>query len=70
MKSEDIRKLNVDEIKIKLEETRKEYMLLRFQAVSGQLTDTSKVTKIKRLIARYETILREKQASLKTEGEA
>lgn len=70
MKSEEIRKLNVDEIKIKLEETRKEYMLLRFQAVSGQLTDTSKVTKIKRLIARFETILREKQARLKVEGEA
>lgn len=45
-------------------------MLLRFQAISGQLTDTSKVTKSKRVIARMETILREKQLSMKAEGEA
>ena len=70
MKIADIRKLNIDEIKKKLNETRKEYMLLRFQAVSGQLTDTSKIMKIKKLIARFETILREKQLSVKVEGEA
>lgn len=70
MKSEEIRKLGVDDIKQKLDETRKEYMLLRFQIVSGQLTDTSKVGKIKRDIARFETILRERQNSMKVEGEA
>jgi len=70
MKTEEIRKMNEDEIRTKLEETRKEYMLLRFQAVSGQLTDTSKVTKIKREVARMETILREKQLDAKEEGAA
>lgn len=70
MKTEEIRKMNEDEIRTKLEETRKEYMLLRFQAVSGQLTDTSKVTKIKRDVARLETILREKQINVKEEGAA
>ena len=70
MKTEDIRKMNMDEIKSKLEETKKEFMLLRFQAVSGQLTDTSKVTKIKRDVARLETILREKQINVKEEGAA
>lgn len=69
MKSAEVRKLSIEEIKEKLEETRKEYMLLRFQSVSGQLTDTSKITKIKKLIARFETILREKQMS-EMEGEA
>jgi len=69
MNSADVRKLSVDEIKAKLEETRKEFMLLRFQSVSGQLTDTSKITKIKKLIARFETILREKKLS-EMEGEA
>ena len=54
MKSADIRKLSNDEITKKLDETRKEYMLMRFQAVSGQLTDTSKIMKIKRLIALIE----------------
>lgn len=70
MKAVEIRKLSLEEIKAKLDETRKEFMLLRFQAVSGQLTDTSKVTKIKRDVARLETIMREKQGSLKEEGEA
>lgn len=70
MKNAEIRKLSVENIQTKLEETRKEYMLLRFQSVSGQLTDTSKIMKIKRLIARFETILREKQLNAKVEGEA
>ena len=70
MKPVEIRKLSVDEIKKKIEEARKEYMLLRFQAVSGQLTDTTKITNIKRLIARLETILHEKQLGMKVEGDA
>ncbi len=70
MKSGEIRLLSADEIQSKLLETRKEFMLLRFNAVSGQLTDTSKINDIKRLIARLETILREKQLGIHTEGEA
>ncbi len=70
MKSSEIRLLSADEIQSKLLETRKEFMMLRFSAVSGQLTDTSKINNIKRLIARLETILREKQLGIHTEGEA
>jgi len=70
MKSSDIRLMNSDEIQTKLLETRKEFMLLRFQSVSGQLTDTSKINSAKRLIARLETILREKQLGINMEGEA
>jgi len=70
MKAAEIRKLSVEEVKKTLEETRKEHMLLRFQAVSGQLTDTSKLTKIKHDVARLVTILREKQVDVKEEGEA
>ena len=70
MKSSDIRLMNSDEIKSKLLETRKEFMLLRFQSVSGQLMDTSKISNAKRLIARLETILREKQLGINMEGEA
>ena len=68
MKSSDIRLMNSDEIKSKLLETRKEFMLLRFQSVSGQLTDTSKINNAKRLIARLETILHEKQLGINMEG--
>ncbi len=69
MKAADIRKLSIEEIKAKIDETRKELMLLRFQAVSGQLTDTSKITKTKREVGRLETIMREMQLNVKEEGE-
>ena len=70
MKNSEIRLLSADEINLKLVETKKEFMLLRFQAISGQLTDTSKILNVKRLIARFETILREKQLGINIKGEA
>jgi large subunit ribosomal protein L29 len=70
MKVNEIRLMSTEEISTKLEEAKKEFMLLRFQAVSGQLTDTSKIQISKKLIARFETILREKELGINTEGEA
>lgn len=70
MKVSEIRLMAIEEIKSRLLDTRKEYMTLRFQLVSGQLTNTSKLKDIKRLIAQYETILREKQLETEAEGEA
>ena len=43
-------------------------MKLRFQQVTGQLTDTSHLRVLRRDIARMQTILRE-QAAVGTEGE-
>lgn len=68
MNGKEIRSMKIEDIAGKIEETREEFMLLRFQAVSGQLTDTSKINKMKKDIARLETILREKQQE--AEGEA
>lgn len=70
MKSSEIRLMSPEEIKGKLVDARSNYMNLRFQIVSGQLTDTSKLKENRRLIAQYETILREKQLAEKVEGEA
>ena len=70
MKASEIRLMEADEIKSKLLDSRKEYMTMRFQVVSGQLADTSKLKQIKRLIAQYETILKEKQLEKEIEGEA
>ncbi len=61
MKVQDIRKLSADEILAKLSDSREEMMKLRFQQVSGQLTDTSRLRILGRDIARMETILREFQ---------
>jgi len=70
MKVSEIRLMAVEEIRTRLIDTRKDYMNLRFQAVSGQLTDTSKLKEARRLIARYETILNEKLLETEVEGEA
>ena len=47
MKVSEIRLMAIEEIKSRLLDTRKEYMTLRFQLVSGQLTNTSKLKDIK-----------------------
>jgi large subunit ribosomal protein L29 len=61
--------MSSEEIKGKLVDTRNDYMDLRFQVVSGQLQDTSKLKQSRRLIAQYESILREKQLAENVEGE-
>ncbi len=71
MKVQDIRKLSVDEIRAKLSDTREELMKSRFQQITGQLTDTSRLRILGRDIARMETILREAQrAATKNEASA
>jgi len=69
MKSSEIRALNPEEIKSRLSDSREELMKLRFQQVTGQLTDTSRLRIVRRDIARLETILREQTAEA-VEGEA
>ena len=70
MKNSEIRSMGLDDLDSKIVEMRNEYMTLRFQAVSGQLTDTSKLRQTRRLIAKLETIKREKQLEKNAEGEA
>lgn len=59
MKTLEIRKLNAEEIRSKLADLREELMKLRFQQVTGQLTDSSRLRHLRRDIARMETILKE-----------
>ena len=68
-KTSDLRNLKSGEIETKLTDAREELMKLRFQQVTGQLTDTSRLRILRRDIARMETILHE-QATAETEGEA
>ncbi|NCP16208.1 50S ribosomal protein L29 [bacterium] len=70
MKPGEIRKLSSEEIAGKLSDSREELMKLRFQQVSGQLTDTSRLRIMRRDIARLETILRERAGAAVQEGEA
>ena len=61
MKAADIRKMSDAEIEEQLTESRHELMNLRFQSITGQITDTSRFRVVRRDIARLETILRERQ---------
>lgn len=67
MKPSEIRALSANEIEAKITELRQEAMNLRFQDVSGQLTDYTRVREVRKDIARMLTILREME--LKSEGE-
>lgn len=70
MKVSEVRLLSIEELRTKMLDARKEYMNLRFQLVSGQLSDTSKLKQARRQIAQFETILTEKQIKSEAEGEA
>ena len=61
MKTKDVRALQTGEIESKLDDTREELFKLRFQMTTGVLTDTSRLTQLKRDIARLMTVLRERQ---------
>jgi large subunit ribosomal protein L29 len=70
MKPEEIRKMTMEEIRVKLADSREELMKLRFQQVTGQLTDPNRLRQLRRDIARFETILNEPQKTAVQEGEA
>ncbi len=61
MKPSEIRALSLAEIANRLDDAREAYFKLRFQAASGQLTDTAALRRARREIARLATILKEKE---------
>ncbi len=70
MKAAEIREMQAEQIRSKLSDALEELMKLRFQQVTGQLTDTSRLRILRRDVARMETILRETPLEAVTEGKA
>ena len=70
VKPSKLRDLQPGEIETKLADSREELMKLRFQAVTGQLTDTSRLRILRREIARMQTILHEQYSAESAEGES
>ncbi len=70
MKAEEIRAMSAEQIRSKLSDDREELMKFRFQQVTGQLTDTSRIRILRREIARLESILHEMTGAAVTEGKA
>jgi large subunit ribosomal protein L29 len=68
MRPSEIRALSTEEIRARLEDARDNYFRLRFQFSTGQLTDTSQLQIARREIARFATILRERELVMEIEG--
>ena len=60
MKSKEIKKLSIDELKNKVNVLKKDLFNIRFKKVNGQLEDTSTVSKIKKDVAKILTSLKKK----------
>jgi large subunit ribosomal protein L29 len=61
MKAFEVRNLSEQEIRTKLEEAQEELFNLRFQLSIGQVKDVNRISGLKRDIARFKTILRERE---------
>ena len=69
VKPSEIRNLKPGEIETRLTDAREEMMKLRFQQVTGQLSDPSRLRSLRREVARMQTILHEQLAVEVVKGE-
>ena len=61
MKANEIRSLTVGELETKLVELKKDLFMLRMQHATNHLDNPTKITAVRRDIARVKTVIREKQ---------
>jgi len=66
----DLRNKKAGELETEIANARDEIRNLRFQQVTGQLTDTSRMRVLRGNIARMLTVLREQSKAEVSEGEA
>ena len=69
MKASEIRALSTQEIMTNVDDAKEELMNLRFQLATGELTDHTRMSYTRKLIARYYTILNEREIEEELEGE-
>jgi len=60
MKANEIRNLSVSEIEANIADLKNEMFSLRFQAATGQLSNTSRIREVRKTIARMKTIIHER----------
>ena len=70
MDVDEIRSMDAEEIQDELDDAREELMRLRFQVTTGELTDYNQLRFTRKKIARFLTILRERELEEEMEGEA
>jgi large subunit ribosomal protein L29 len=66
LKASEIRALNNEELLTKLTEAREELFNLRFRLATRQLGNHREIPRVKKRIARIETILRERELGIIT----
>jgi large subunit ribosomal protein L29 len=64
MKIEDVRAMSADQLDDEVLKLKKEQFNLRFQAATGQMEKTHRVSEVRKDIARISTLLREKRAAV------
>ena len=62
MKATEIRSLSVSELEAKLVDLKKDLFMLRMQHATNHLDNPTKISAVRRDIARVKTVLREKQS--------
>ena len=62
MKAKEVRELSVNELETKLKDLKAELFNLRFQHATNQLDNPLRLAAVKKDIARFKTILHEKQS--------
>ncbi len=70
MKPAEMREMSIEELIEQMDETREELMNLRFQQATGELVDYNQLRHTRRLIARFQTIIKERESEAVMEGEA
>ena len=65
MKVEEIRALATEELKKQLEEAHNELFNLRFKLATKQLVNNRELPRVKKMIARLKTIIREREAGIR-----
>ena len=61
VKTKDLRAMTIDELEAKLLENKKEQFNLRIQQSTGQLTNTAVIRKVRREIAKINTLIAERK---------
>jgi len=61
MTNKELRELSNEELLSKIEQSKEELFNLRFKQATGSLEKPSRITELRKLVARMKTILRERE---------
>lgn len=67
MQTSELREMTLDEMRLRLQETRRELFNLRQQWYAGSLEDFNRIKAVRREIARILTVLHERELAVQSE---